>query len=142
VEWSTNGIDWVLVGSVNGNGSVNDISFYQFVHTNTAQLNYYRLKQVDFDGNFKYSPIRSLLFNDVNPIPYAILYPNPSDNLFYLQLIGGKEANYQIFDMAGRIVLQGRFSEIIEFEGLKSGVYQVKIDFGNKIDVLRVVICD
>jgi hypothetical protein len=62
--------------------------------------------------------------------------------LFYLQLIGGKEANYQIFDMAGRIVLQGRFSEIIEFEGLKSGVYQVKIDFGNKIDVLRVVICD
>lgn len=142
VEWSTNGKDWILIGSVNGNGSVNDISYYQFVHANTAQLNYYRLKQVDFDGNIKYSPIRSLLFNDINPIPYAILYPNPSDNLFYLKLIGASQANYQIFDMAGRIVLHGSFNEIIEFEGLKSGVYQVKIDFGNKIDVLRVVICD
>ncbi|RYD82323.1 MAG: hypothetical protein EOP53_04025, partial [Sphingobacteriales bacterium] len=56
VERSTNGVYWTNIGFVQGNGNANHIINYSFT-TSLAGINspvvYYRLKQVDFNGQFE-----------------------------------------------------------------------------------------
>ena len=64
IEKSTNGTDWEEIGFVQGNGTTTEVSNYEFVDNldfpsleDLESLNYYRLKQTDFDGKlriFKY----------------------------------------------------------------------------------------
>jgi len=55
LQFSTDGIDWINVAQASGNNG-NSHSFYS--HTIMDPIaGYYRLKQVDYDGNFTYSNI-------------------------------------------------------------------------------------
>lgn len=56
VEHSTDGISFTKIGKIKGNGTTTNRQAYSFVHANPVHgLNYYRLKQFDFDGAFEYS---------------------------------------------------------------------------------------
>lgn len=60
IEWSTDAIDWWLIGDVKAAGNSNSDNYYSFTHEDFRRgtYNYYRLKQIDYDGNFKlYNPI-------------------------------------------------------------------------------------
>jgi len=61
VERSTNGIDWKEVAQVNGNGTTSTIHFYNTVDLNAPYgYSYYRLKQVDYNGQYEIFPIKSV----------------------------------------------------------------------------------
>jgi hypothetical protein len=61
VERSTNGIDWKEVSQVNGNGTTSTIHFYNTVDLNSPYgYSYYRLKQVDYNGQYEIYPIKSV----------------------------------------------------------------------------------
>ncbi len=65
------------IGRVDGNGSTSMHSYYTF--TDEAPLtgvNYYRLKQVDFNGNFSYSEIHSVTFEEASNFSANALYTN------------------------------------------------------------------
>ncbi len=50
---------------------------------NTVSANtvyYYRLKQIDFDGDIEYSNIVSAIFKDGKGFTLVDLYPNPATN--------------------------------------------------------------
>ena len=56
VEKSVNGTDWTVIAKVNGAGNSQTVKNYNAFDANPVSgINYYRLKQVDFDGNSKYS---------------------------------------------------------------------------------------
>lgn len=56
---------WTEIGRVNGNGTTSQTSYYSFADEIPFQgTNYYRLRQVDFDGSYWYSPIRVVVFGD------------------------------------------------------------------------------
>ena len=57
IERSINGIDFTSIGQVQGNGNTNFDTKYMFVDENPNEVNYYRLKQVDFDGKYAYSTL-------------------------------------------------------------------------------------
>jgi hypothetical protein len=57
---SIDGENWSLVGSVKGVGTSNMQNNYNFNHRSESNLVYYRLKQVDYDGEYKYSDIISV----------------------------------------------------------------------------------
>ncbi|MBK9194915.1 MAG: hypothetical protein IPO17_07955 [Flavobacteriales bacterium] len=57
VEKSDNGIDWSVVGTVNGAGNSQETINYNFVVANDGNMAYYRLKQVDTDGGISYSTV-------------------------------------------------------------------------------------
>jgi Bacterial lectin len=61
IERSYNAIDYELAGRVNGGGNSNEVLHYQFTDTmNQLGTVYYRLKQVDFNGDYKiYNPLVS-----------------------------------------------------------------------------------
>jgi hypothetical protein len=55
IEISTNGIDWSVLKEIKGAGTTNVPKKYIYSYnTFKNTINYYRLKQVDFNGNFKY----------------------------------------------------------------------------------------
>ncbi|HFA49288.1 MAG TPA: hypothetical protein ENJ95_09750 [Bacteroidetes bacterium] len=59
---------------------------YNFIHQNpNSGINYYRLKQIDFDGGFEYSKIISVEIkkdNDIN------IYPNPMNGEINIEFNG------------------------------------------------------
>lgn len=57
---SVNGIDWELIGSMDGAGNSTTQQYYTYNHRTDSELTYYKLKQVDYDGEYKYSDIISV----------------------------------------------------------------------------------
>lgn len=58
VERSTDGENFETIGFVEGNGTTLEVQNYTYIDNNpTNGINYYRLRQVDFDGAFEYSDV-------------------------------------------------------------------------------------
>lgn len=61
VEKSTNGIDWEIVDRQSGAGNSSmQLNYYTLDQSVESLINYYKLKQTDYDGKFKYSDIISI----------------------------------------------------------------------------------
>jgi hypothetical protein len=62
IEHSTNGKDYQTIGQVKGKGTSDIAHSYSFEHTTpSVSTNYYRLKQVDYNGTSNYSAIKSVI---------------------------------------------------------------------------------
>jgi len=104
VERSANGNTFEEVGKIKGAGNSSTIRNYEFTDNELETLNlkletlYYRLKQVDFDGKFEFSPIRAVKFPcEKNEIE---VLPNPSTGIFFINNISeGAEVN--VFNVLG-----------------------------------------
>lgn len=60
IERSTNGFDWEVIGRIPA-GESSDEYFYTFSDDQyKSQINYYRLKQTDFNGRFEYLRTQSI----------------------------------------------------------------------------------
>lgn len=59
MEHSLNGIEWQVIGKVQGSGTTSSKNSYLYTHESVpTEINYYRLSQTDFDGTSKtYDPI-------------------------------------------------------------------------------------
>ncbi|GEO09466.1 DUF4331 family protein [Segetibacter aerophilus] len=98
VEYSTDGSKFVEVGRVRStNGAT---SIYEFVHATPSlnTINYYRIKQVDNDGRFSYSPLKSIKFDFDNVVQ---ILPNPASNFIkvYTKMTG---VTANLFDGSGK----------------------------------------
>jgi hypothetical protein len=61
IEKTKDGKDWSSIMTENGAGNSSIQLYYSFDDNNVEKIiNYYRLKQTDYDGNFKYSDIISI----------------------------------------------------------------------------------
>jgi hypothetical protein len=124
VEQSTGG-SFSKVGTVNatlGGGIKN----YDFTHTTPAKnaTNYYRIKQVDNDGKFSYSPIRSVRFDSKTVLSIS---PNPASSFINVSSTQGN-INLAIFDgngkkVANKLLTSGNAR--FDISGLSSGTYIV-----------------
>jgi len=75
------------IGEIPGQGNSSRINSYQFKdHFPTIGKNYYRIKQVDINGAFSYSPVIELNWSEVNQLFVSSLYPNPSQNQIHTDL--------------------------------------------------------
>lgn len=105
VQRSNDGQNWNSIGSVAGAGNSDERLSYQFVDINPViGINRYRLKQVDYDGNFSLSPIVELSF--VSRLNQVKVYPNPSEGAFSIlyNLEPGNEVVLNVLNPLGQIV--------------------------------------
>ena len=105
LEKSNDGINYSYLAQINGVGNSNIELEYSYVDDNPYYGdNYYRLKQVDFDGTFKYySPI-VINFSNSNFNDDIKLYPNPvinSQNLIITYNNINKNSIIKIVDIKG-----------------------------------------
>lgn len=137
---------WETLGFVNGSGTTNETQNYQFIHNRPADgINYYRLKQMDFDGKFEYSKIEAVQFYDGQNTPIQI-FPNPvKDGNLTIQLDGELTTQMliQVFDLTGKKRLQQSSFEHhnqLDVSSLSSGIFIVEIVANGQITRKRVVI--
>lgn len=112
IERSGDGSSFEPIGKIGGNGTSRAMHTYAFVdETPLSGMNYYRLKQVDINGEFEYSKtigVRVITFAKVT------VYPNPilQGQTGHLRLSTKEAANYQvsISDQAGRLLLQTKLA--------------------------------
>lgn len=78
IERSTDGINFEFIKTIEGNGNSNQNISYSTLDENPHKngISYYRLKQVDNNGDFNYSNIEAL--NVPDGLSMISLYPNPS----------------------------------------------------------------
>jgi len=104
VEHSIDGYDFLTIGSVEGAGNSVEEIHYSFTDMDpVGGTNYYRLKQVDFDGQYEYTEIVILQYTSaamVNFFPTNIAYDGT------LSYITKKRENIeiQIHDINGRLI--------------------------------------
>ena len=83
VEHSVDLVNWSTIGVRDAAGNSVERTAYSFSHKNPPQGElYYRLKQVDINGDYAYSDVRSahkMRVSSLSPIQ-----PNPNDGSFYL----------------------------------------------------------
>jgi len=103
VERSKDLLEFSAIGSVNGSGnSTGTINYKMYDDSNISGTWYYRLKQVDFDGNFKVYPPRSVV---INPDQSLLIYPNPAiDQLNIVQSGLGDNVEIKVYNLTGNIV--------------------------------------
>ncbi len=129
IEHSMNGRDFVSLGKVEGLENALEEMAYSYIHDRPILgINYYRVKQVDFDGRFTYSTVASV---DVADLDNAFsIQPNPADESITLRHQSALETAWvDLFNMQG--VLQK--SALVADEGqmnleeLPRGMYIVKV---------------
>jgi subtilisin-like proprotein convertase family protein len=98
VEKSEDTQNWSEIGKVEGKGTIATPSSYKLIDHNPflRVTNYYRLKQIDFDGYFSYSSIRSVYMTTSFEEEIAV-YPNP--------ILAGTELNFTNQDKIEKIKL-------------------------------------
>ena len=121
-------IAFVNSKAVNGNSGT-DLS-YSYTDVNAVQgVTQYRLLQIDFDGQTKYSDIRSVKGEEQSS--KTIVYPNPSSNGRVNVVFEDTRSirDIQLMDMSGRIVNQWRnqTSNNIQIDNLVPGFYNLRI---------------
>ena len=128
IERSSNSERWTNIDFVLGNGTVNTAVQYDFVDKTPARgINYYRLKQVDFDGAFEYSDIIALDFEgDKGGIS---IYPNPVGTVLNVSMSETLEdVQVQLYDVSGKILWsQKGIVNQIAFDSYAPGVYYLEV---------------
>ena len=78
VQRSQDGFVFENLDDIDGKGDSSTIQRYDYVDRKPlAGKSFYRLKQVDFDGAFTYSEVRSVVFDPSNNKVECEFYPNP-----------------------------------------------------------------
>jgi hypothetical protein len=144
--------NWNKIGFVSGNGTINVPKEYSFSDKNLASGKYsYRLKQVDFNGNFKYYNLN----NEVNigtPEKFELSqnYPNPFNPTTNLEF-GISElglVSLKVYNASGKEVAT-IFNEVkpagyytVSFNGanLSSGIYFYTMTAGNFVSTKRMIL--
>jgi hypothetical protein len=124
VEKSKNGYDFSVWKIVTAKGSSFQEETYVSIDNNPFfGDNYYRLKQVDFDGNFTYSKIISINFEEANS--RLLLFPNPAQNRVAVSGQNGAVINeVVIYNQLGQVVWKGEtINNTIHFGSMTGGVY-------------------
>jgi hypothetical protein len=149
LEKSTDGTNFNAITFVNGKGNSNTINNYQSIdNTPSIGNNYYRLKQIDFDGRFSYSPIELVKITKQNITGFSF-YPNPVVNQLNVNvgMVENNNAQIQLLNAQGQIILKQRVqklttNKVVSFDvnGLSIGTYYIQLIDGSNTSIEKVVL--
>lgn len=136
VQKSLNAVEWEAIGWVAGAGNSTETLLYDFGDMNLdAEVQYYRFRQVDFDGTQSFSNIVALSLSQPNPAQYFVqVYPNPviGDYPLHVQawLPNALTMRVQVHNALGQLVSThlfgfeaGNSQQSISTEKLPAGTY-------------------
>jgi hypothetical protein len=133
VERSPDGHAFAALGEVAAQGHRVAPTNYSYLDANLparTSLLYYRLRQVDADGSFSYSPVRTVA---VSPAAGLALFPNPAHATATLKVAAtAYDREVRLLDMRGReaarLLLPARAAAaVLPLAGLPAGVYAVRV---------------
>ena len=141
IERSTDGNIFKVLGKVSAQAGNSTIKNYNYTDTDPGNgKNYYRLKMVDVNGTFSYSPIREINFA-ISSI--VLLYPNPVHSELKIQVYKNNTlANTAtLYSLYGQKLLTKVFSGSVSLSlnALPAGTYIVLVNDGENEKAYKVV---
>lgn len=128
IERSEDGRQWIKIGATPAMGQQGAIQSYQFTDQLPATgSNYYRLKQVDLDDRYDYSPVRLVNFNSQTSV---LVYPTliKGSSPLFIAGISPENATMELYDNNGRLLSKTKlYSNSINLPQLPVGTYHVKV---------------
>lgn len=141
VERSIGGAAFEVVGRIDGAGNSTQLLSYEFLDENAvAGTSYYRLRQVDFNGQFSLSPIVAV---NLTPETNAAVYPNPSVDGVFTFLQGSIAVNeVAVFSsnmqLVKTVVLGPDDKPIISIQDMADGIYFIIYEEAGQRQVKQV----
>lgn len=144
--------NWEKIGFVMGSGNTNAQQNYSYSDRGLKTGKYnYRLKQIDYNGNFKYFELSNTVIIGV-PERYSLAqnYPNPFNprSLINFQLPSSSFVSLKVYDISGREIssLVNEIKEAgyytVQFDGtnFSSGVYFYKMQANDFVSVKKMIL--
>ena len=144
---------WEKVGFVGGNGNSSSPKSYSFTDEIINGGSYlYRLKQIDFDGNYEYSDVIEITYHAAIPNEYSLdqNFPNPFNPATIIQysVMGNEFVTLIVYDILGNKIstlvneVKSPGSYKINFDGskLSSGVYFYHFNAGNYSSINKMIL--
>ena len=141
VERSGDGINYITIGTVQAFNNIQKNNYNLTDMQPLSGFNFYRLKMLDKNATFSYSPVRKINFNNAGDD--IMVYPNPivDDKVFIAS--SGNASRAILFDVTGRaiksFILNGR-SNTLNISGIVKGAYQLKVFTKNSIHTQKIII--
>ncbi|WP_373522497.1 T9SS type A sorting domain-containing protein [Aquiflexum sp.] len=157
IQRSLQGVkNWEVIGNEPGYGWSDTSVEYVYSDNNLPLIGgmaYYRLKQVDFSGNFDFSKTVSVRLPTLNQVKGVWrAFPNPnSGEIFNLELIDEKE--YFGEDLRVRLISPFSSNKVIarnnlrqisgsileELRKVSKGIYVLEISWGQKVEFIKIM---
>jgi hypothetical protein len=150
-DQSTQINSWEKIGFVVGHGSTTEPKSYSFTSkSNSAGTYNFRLKQIDFDGSFEYSPVVEVTVE--NPLEYTLRqnYPNPFNPSTNLSFVIGQSAfvTLKVYDVLGNLVETllnetrpaGKYTVNFNAKGMSSGIYYYTLKAGSFTSTRKMIL--
>ena len=140
VEHSLNGKDFSSIGRVGAKGNSRATGAYEFIHDGPIQgMHYYRLKQVDLDGVYSYSEVRSI---DVIKEGKVSIYPSMVQGEMTIRHNFIHPTQVKVYNMSGQEVVS--FSKVnsettLDVTALKPNIYFVQVVSGSQQVTKRII---
>lgn len=149
IERSLDLVMFDKLGSVASAGDSDKMSFYQFNDQHIAHLRgrrvYYRLKQIDFNGRFSYSPTVEVRL-ETDQLVQLSAYPNPVTSVLTVTWESTETpTSVSLMNAMGQIIMEERTSESegrVDFlvANLTPGLYSVLVEMNHQLSSKMVVV--
>ena len=136
-----------MIGEVEGHGNSSEAHSYTFVDETPMTSGYYRLKQVDFDGEYEYTEVIHILRKDES-FDISSVFPNPATNITRIKYVVNEPTTLTLIvtDMLGRMVNSqiidadaGIQIKELDVSNLANGVYTLSLDDGNTKKMQKLI---
>lgn len=137
IERSLDGLDWEALGQLSAAGNSTNLNSYQFFDEQPyIGVNYYRIKEFDYNGNAMVSNIRVVDYQ-ANQDESIVIYPNPAYDQLTVSCLLPETGllNIEVYDVTGRKLFalenipttKGQHQEQINLNELSPGVYFLQV---------------
>ncbi|AIZ64812.1 hypothetical protein PK28_16065 [Hymenobacter sp. DG25B] len=153
IERSLDGLTFAAIGQRAGAGSTTTRNEYQYsdlsLSSSVAGTVYYRLRQVNTDGTFSYSAVKTLLIPTGKAGFKATAFPNPFETSVSVEVeaLGAGAITYTVHDVLGKqLLLRTVAASGVGLQKInlpqsatpRAGVYYLTVHQGNQQQVLRI----
>ena len=145
IEHSTNGLDFIKIENIEGAGNSFSALEYNYTHHDSSPgINYYRLKLVDYNGDFEYSPVEKIALRLLQST-FLTLFPNVSSDQIRLNFLNENQSekiHLKVFDTIGRNIydleIPGNTNRYnLKVDAIPAGYYIVQVKLGKTLLVER-----
>ncbi len=142
---------WEKIAEVNAHGNSNAPVSYSYTDENLNAGKYsYRLKMIDNDGSFTYSPVAEATVEQPNEYVLHQNYPNPFNPVTTIQysLPVESQVTLQIYNITGELVstlvnekqTQGAYNVNFDASGYASGTYIYRLVAGSFVQTKKMLL--
>ncbi len=120
VQRSDDGVEFKEIGRVEGNGYSSVVNTYEFLDSDfSSSKNYYRIKQVDFNGEYEYSDV--LLIEKESKVLEIDVYPTLVQDV--VNVSSNSDITVRLINSNGQLLSEYFNQKVINMYAMDAGVY-------------------